>query len=468
MVFQSYALYPYLTVAQNIGFPLKMARVARSERDRRVREVAELLELSDLLERKPGQLSGGQRQRVAMGRAIVREPSVYLMDEPLSNLDAKLRVQMRADIAALQARLGVTTVYVTHDQSEAMTLGSRVAVLQDGQLQQCAPPRELYERPANAFVAGFIGSPAMSLVEVPLGANGVVRPRRRSGAPADGDGCGRIGAWSDARARRPPRRVAADRGRRDPGRGRGGRGARRGRLRLLHGRDRGRRDEADRTRRGTPRAGAWEAVRLEPQGGDAHLFDPVSGERLLPAVVAVILRCVYALRAMRHARQLARCGREADAFRAVPLPRRHAADPLVDSCLADNRREEARCEMRRTRTASSGRGPRTRPSSAAATSCTPPARSHSTRAAARCRRDRRADRAGAREPRGLPGRGRLHARRRPEGERLPRRPRRLRRIQRGVRGVVRRAVPRAHDRAGRASRRRSASRSRRSRASRRS
>ena len=135
-------------------------------------EVAALLELTDLLERKPGQLSGGQRQRVAMGRAIVREPSVYLMDEPLSNLDAKLRVQMRADIAALQARLGVTTVYVTHDQSEAMTLGSRVAVLRDGQLQQCAPPRELYERPANAFVAGFIGSPAMSLVEVPLGTNG--------------------------------------------------------------------------------------------------------------------------------------------------------------------------------------------------------------------------------------------------------------------------------------------------------
>ena len=172
MVFQSYALYPYLTVAQNIAFPLKMAGVRRAERDRRVAEVATLLELAELLQRKPGQLSGGQRQRVAMGRAIVREPSVYLMDEPLSNLDAKLRVQMRADIAALQARLGVTTVYVTHDQSEAMTLGSRVAVLRDGRLQQCAPPRELYERPANAFVASFIGSPAMSLVEIPLGGNG--------------------------------------------------------------------------------------------------------------------------------------------------------------------------------------------------------------------------------------------------------------------------------------------------------
>jgi multiple sugar transport system ATP-binding protein len=136
--------------------------------------VAELLGLTDLLARKPGQLSGGQRQRVAMGRAIVRAPQAYLMDEPLSNLDAKLRVQMRGDIADLQARLGVTTVYVTHDQSEAMTLGSRVAVLRDGRLQQCAPPRELYERPGNAFVAGFIGSPAMSLVEVPLGTNGSI------------------------------------------------------------------------------------------------------------------------------------------------------------------------------------------------------------------------------------------------------------------------------------------------------
>ncbi len=174
MVFQNYALYPYLTVAANIGFPLKMARMRRDERDRRVREVAEMLGLADLLERKPAQLSGGQRQRVAMGRAIVRQPSVYLMDEPLSNLDAKLRVQMRADVASLQARLGVTTVYVTHDQAEAMTLGHRVAVLKDGRLQQCAAPRDLYERPVNTFVAGFIGSPAMSLCTVPLGTNGSV------------------------------------------------------------------------------------------------------------------------------------------------------------------------------------------------------------------------------------------------------------------------------------------------------
>ncbi len=174
MVFQNYALYPYLTVAANIAFPLKIARVRKAERDRRVHEVAEMLGLTPYLERKPGQLSGGQRQRVAMGRAIVRDASVFLMDEPLSNLDAKLRVQMRADIAALQSRLGVTTVYVTHDQAEAMTLGHRVAVLRDGFLQQFDAPRALYDRPANTFVAGFIGSPAMNLFTVELGTNGSV------------------------------------------------------------------------------------------------------------------------------------------------------------------------------------------------------------------------------------------------------------------------------------------------------
>ncbi len=174
MVFQNYALYPYLSVAANIGFPLRIAKVPKPEREARVRDVAELLGLTDYLERKPGQLSGGQRQRVAMGRAIVREPSVFLMDEPLSNLDAKLRVQMRADIAELQGRLGTTTVYVTHDQAEAMTLGHRVAVLKDGRLQQCDAPRVLYDSPANSFVAGFIGSPAMNLCLVPCGANGMV------------------------------------------------------------------------------------------------------------------------------------------------------------------------------------------------------------------------------------------------------------------------------------------------------
>src|SRR4051794_33039811 len=174
MVFQNYALYPYLSVEANIGFPLKIAGVKKAERTERVRAAAEMLGLVDLLERKPGQLSGGQRQRVAMGRAIVREASVFLMDEPLSNLDAKLRVQMRADIAQLQARLAITTVYVTHDQAEAMTLGHRVAVLHEGVLQQCAPPRELYDHPANRFVAGFIGSPAMNFLTVALGANGSV------------------------------------------------------------------------------------------------------------------------------------------------------------------------------------------------------------------------------------------------------------------------------------------------------
>jgi multiple sugar transport system ATP-binding protein len=169
MVFQNYALYPSKTVAENMGFALKMQHVPRPERDRRVREAARILDLDDaLLERKPKALSGGQRQRVAMGRAIVREPKVFLMDEPLSNLDAKLRVQTRSQIAEVQRRLGITTVYVTHDQVEAMTMGHRVAVLSGGKLQQCASPRELYDNPVNQFVAGFIGSPAMNLLTAKL------------------------------------------------------------------------------------------------------------------------------------------------------------------------------------------------------------------------------------------------------------------------------------------------------------
>jgi multiple sugar transport system ATP-binding protein len=164
MVFQNYALYPHMTVADNMGFALKMAGVSKDERDKRVRQAAELLGLTEFLDRKPKAMSGGQRQRVAMGRAIVRSPQVFCMDEPLSNLDAKLRVSTRTQIAALQQRLGVTTVYVTHDQVEAMTMGDRVCVLKDGLLQQVDTPLGLYDHPANLFVAGFIGSPAMNLL----------------------------------------------------------------------------------------------------------------------------------------------------------------------------------------------------------------------------------------------------------------------------------------------------------------
>ncbi|TFV66172.1 UNVERIFIED_ORG: sn-glycerol-3-phosphate ABC transporter ATP-binding protein UgpC [Bacillus sp. AZ43] len=173
MVFQNYALYPHMSVADNMGFALKIAGVGKEERAARVREAAELLDLGQYLDRKPKALSGGQRQRVAMGRAIVRQPQVFLMDEPLSNLDAKLRVQTRTQIAALQRRLGITTVYVTHDQVEAMTMGDRVAVLKDGLLMQVGTPRELYDRPRNAFVAGFIGSPAMNLLTLPVVDGGV-------------------------------------------------------------------------------------------------------------------------------------------------------------------------------------------------------------------------------------------------------------------------------------------------------
>ncbi|AOT59622.1 Trehalose import ATP-binding protein SugC [Streptomyces rubrolavendulae] len=173
MVFQNYALYPHMTVADNMGFALKIAGVNKAEIRKKVEEAAKILDLTEYLDRKPKALSGGQRQRVAMGRAIVREPQVFLMDEPLSNLDAKLRVSTRTQIASLQRRLGITTVYVTHDQVEALTMGDRVAVLKDGLLQQVDTPRNMYDRPANLFVAGFIGSPAMNLVEVPITDGGV-------------------------------------------------------------------------------------------------------------------------------------------------------------------------------------------------------------------------------------------------------------------------------------------------------
>ena len=164
MVFQNYALYPHMTVERNLGFALRQRKTSKDELSRRVRSMAELLGLEELLKRRPGQLSGGQRQRVAMGRALVREPRVFLLDEPLSNLDAKLRVQMRAELKKLHQRLGITTIYVTHDQVEAMTLGDRIAVLSAGRLQQSGPPQDVYDRPANVFVAGFIGSPPMNLL----------------------------------------------------------------------------------------------------------------------------------------------------------------------------------------------------------------------------------------------------------------------------------------------------------------
>src|SRR5881409_3306855 len=174
MVFQNYALYPHMSVADNMGFALKMQGVSKEDRAKRVGDAAKLLGLEEYLDRKPKALSGGQRQRVAMGRAIVRNPQVFLMDEPLSNLDAKLRVQTRTQIAELQQRLGVTTVYVTHDQVEAMTMGDRVAVLKDGLLQQVDSPRALYDHPNNVFVGGFIGSPAMNLIESRITPDGVM------------------------------------------------------------------------------------------------------------------------------------------------------------------------------------------------------------------------------------------------------------------------------------------------------
>lgn len=166
MVFQGYALYPHLSVADNIGFPLKMRKVPAAERGRRVADAAALVGLADKLGRLPSELSGGERQRVAMGRAIVRSPQVFLFDEPLSNLDAKLRAELRVELLSLVERLGTTAIYVTHDQAEAMTMGDRVAVLSAGELQQVAPPRTIYQRPANVFVAGFVGTPAMNLIEV--------------------------------------------------------------------------------------------------------------------------------------------------------------------------------------------------------------------------------------------------------------------------------------------------------------
>src|SRR4030088_3380860 len=197
MVFQNYALYPHMTVAENMGFALKLAKTPQEEIDKKVNEAARILDLGEHLNRKPANLSGGQRQRVAMGRAIVRNPSAFLMDEPLSNLDAKLRVQMRTEISRIQQRLGTTTIYVTHDQTEALTLGDRIAVMRSGVLQQVGPPGDLYERPVNLFVAGFIGSPSMNflpgelagdVVHLPIGDVRLPDELRRQLAGGDGGG----------------------------------------------------------------------------------------------------------------------------------------------------------------------------------------------------------------------------------------------------------------------------------------
>ena len=239
MVFQNYALYPHMTVAKNLGYGLKVRKTPKAEIERRVVEVARLLGLEELLQRRPGALSGGQRQRVAMGRAIVREPQAFLMDEPLSNLDAKLRVDMRAELARLHDRLGITTVYVTHDQVEAMTLGSRVAVMRDGTVQQVDTPQTLYREPINLFVAAFIGSPSMNLVEAQVVGDAVefagfripLTAGRRPGDVQSGPVILGIRPQDFADARTADPATAADRGRRD-----GGRGARVGDARPLHGR----------------------------------------------------------------------------------------------------------------------------------------------------------------------------------------------------------------------------------------
>ena len=279
MVFQNYALYPSKTVAENMGFALKMQHVPKDERARRVREAARLLDLDDkLLDRKPKALSGGQRQRVAMGRAIVREPRVFLMDEPLSNLDAKLRVQTRSQIAELQRRLGITTVYVTHDQVEAMTMGHRVAVLSGGKLQQCDTPRQLYDNPVNQFVAGFIGSPAMNLQTAPLtegGARlaGTVIPLPSGADRGQPGGPARAGHRHPARAPAPGRRDRGDQGRGDAGRGTGGRRP----AACAAGRER---EPGRGPYRGAQAARTGADVTFRVQPDDIFAFHPVTGARL--------------------------------------------------------------------------------------------------------------------------------------------------------------------------------------------
>ncbi|SOD97297.1 ABC transporter ATP-binding protein [Blastococcus haudaquaticus] len=276
MVFQNYALYPHMTVADNMGFALKIAGLNKSEISSRVHEAATLLDLEPYLDRKPKALSGGQRQRVAMGRAIVRQPQVFCMDEPLSNLDAKLRVQTRTQIAQLQRRLGVTTVYVTHDQVEAMTMGDRVCVLKDGLLMQVGKPRELYDRPSNVFVAGFIGSPAMNLFTLPVVDGGVafgdvVHPVAR-------DVLGRAGNSSVVLGVRPEDLELAEHGPAvevDVVEELGADAYVYGRTKLGDG-------EHQITARvdGRRPPGKGEVLHVAPRAGHVHLFDVGTGERL--------------------------------------------------------------------------------------------------------------------------------------------------------------------------------------------
>ena len=277
MVFQSYALYPNMTVAQNMGFALRNARMSKADTVSRVREAARILELEPLLGRKPAKLSGGQRQRVAMGRAIVRQPKVFCMDEPLSNLDAQLRVSTRSQIAGLQRRLGTTTVYVTHDQVEAMTMGDRVAVLRDGRLQQIAAPRKLYDDPVNTFVAGFLGAPGMNLLTAPNRPAAASNRRRLRAAtrprPAHPAAHHQPGP---RRHRHPTRTPDGLRGQRHR---RGHRPGRRPRQRNLPLHPRPPRHGRAVASRAT-RSQLADTVELRHADGAVHLFHPDTGDRI--------------------------------------------------------------------------------------------------------------------------------------------------------------------------------------------
>jgi multiple sugar transport system ATP-binding protein len=305
MVFQSYALYPHMSVRQNLGYGLKVRRVTKAEIRRRVEEVAALLGLADLLERKPSQLSGGQRQRVAMGRAIVRQPRAFLMDEPLSNLDAKLRVGMRASLAQLHGQLGTTTVYVTHDQVEAMTLGQRVAVMRDGRILQVDAPQRLYEQPRDLFVAGFIGSPAMNLVDATVDGDEISFGQFR--VPVDGGRRPKLGS---------PRKV------------------------VLGIRPESFEDAAF-TSRALPTIDV-EVVVLEELGSDAHVFFRADAPRIMPEAIEAEGEDEASLvpeeQALLNARVDPRtAGRVGGSLRlAVDPARFHFFDPRTGASLLDH------------------------------------------------------------------------------------------------------------------------------------